>query len=78
MDTNNDRAIATMSEAELAERLSISRVTIWRLRRRGKLPYYRVGRKIRYSEQHVAEFLASCERRMDSKGGPVNHSSRRG
>jgi len=61
-----------------AERLSISRDTIWRLRRRGELSYYRVGRKIRYSEQHVAEFLASCERRMDSKGGPVNHSNRRG
>ncbi|MDQ3011944.1 MAG: helix-turn-helix domain-containing protein [Acidobacteriota bacterium] len=51
-----------MSEEEVIERLGISRITAWRLRRDGKLSYYRVGRSIRYSEQHVADFLASCEK----------------
>lgn len=62
----------TFSEEDMTQRLGISRVTAWRLRRDGKLAYYRVGRSIRYSEQHIAEYLASCERRR----GKVNSSQR--
>lgn len=54
--------LTTLSEEDMIERLGISRVTAWRLRRDGKLAYYRVGRSIRYGEQHLAEYLASCER----------------
>jgi excisionase family DNA binding protein len=54
--------LTTLSEEDMIQRLGISRVTAWRLRRDGKLSYYRVGRSIRYSEQHIAEYLASCER----------------
>jgi len=60
---NRSMVLTTLSEEEVIERLGISRITAWRLRRDGKLSYYRVGRSVRYSEQQVAEFLASCERR---------------
>ncbi|MBS1790512.1 MAG: helix-turn-helix domain-containing protein [Acidobacteria bacterium] len=64
MNSSKDQDLVpvTFSEAEVAERLGISRVTAWRLRRAGKLSYYRVGRSIRYGERHIAEYLASCER----------------
>lgn len=60
-----EMAVITLSEEEMIERLGISRVTAWRLRRDGKLSYYRVGRSVRYSEQHIAEYLALCERQAD-------------
>jgi len=63
MESRNEPELTTLSEAELANRLGISRITVWRLRRAGKLSYYRIGRSIRYGERHVAEYLASCERR---------------
>ena len=56
MENSSDLKLTTLSEAEMAKRLGISRVTAWRLRRDGKLSYYRVGRNIRYGEQHIAEF----------------------
>lgn len=77
MENNSDPKLTTLSEAELAKRLGISRVTVWRLRRDGKLSYYRVGRNIRYGEQHIAEFLASCERRTDDKGMAASETKNR-
>jgi excisionase family DNA binding protein len=61
INSSRETLLSTLSEAELAARLGISRVTAWRLRRSGKLSYYRVGRSVKYGEQHVAEYLASCE-----------------
>lgn len=63
METKEELTIITISEGELAKRLGISRITAWRLRRDGKLSYYRVGRSIRYGERHIVEYLASCEYR---------------
>lgn len=54
---------ATMTEKELCERIGISRITAYRLRQSGVLPHFRVGsRQVRYSEKHVEQFLARCER----------------
>ena len=57
----------TMTEAELIKYLGVSRTTLWRLRRAGKISYYRVATKVLYSIDHVDDLLASCERRMRSK-----------
>lgn len=57
----------TMTEQEFCQRVGISRLTAYRLRKAGKLPYYRIGSRVLYAEQHVREFLASCERRMSTK-----------
>jgi excisionase family DNA binding protein len=56
-----------MTEAEVCRSLGISRTTLWRLRRAGKLSYYRVAAKVLYSLEHVEELLANCERRMPAK-----------
>jgi excisionase family DNA binding protein len=57
----------TMTEAEVCRSLGVSRTTLWRLRRAGKLSYYRVATKVLYSLDHVEELLANCERRMPAK-----------
>ncbi|MEP7338015.1 MAG: helix-turn-helix domain-containing protein [Acidobacteriota bacterium] len=53
---------ATMSEKEFCQQVGLSRVSIWRLRKAGKLAYIRVGGKVLYTPRHVEEFLAAHER----------------
>jgi predicted DNA-binding transcriptional regulator AlpA len=52
----------TMSEEEFCKRIGIARVTAWRARKEGKLPFCRVGRSVVYLERHIEEFLNACER----------------
>jgi excisionase family DNA binding protein len=52
----------TLSESELCKRLSMSRSTLGRLRRAGLIGHFKIGtRTIRYSEQHVQNFMALTE-----------------
>lgn len=46
---------------ELDEKKIISLVQQWKERERGRLKCYRIGRKILYGEQHIADFLKACE-----------------
>jgi excisionase family DNA binding protein len=55
------RARATMTEREFASAVGLSVTTLWSLRRAGKLPHFKVGRRILYSREHVTLFLASIE-----------------
>lgn len=51
------------SPKELDELKVISLVQQWKERKNGRLSCYRIGRKILYSERHVSDFLALCERK---------------
>jgi excisionase family DNA binding protein len=55
------RARATMTEREFAKAVGLSVTTLWAMRKAGKLPHFKVGRRILYSQEHVREFLASVE-----------------
>jgi hypothetical protein len=37
------------------------RTTLWRLRKAGQLPFYRIGRRIYYSPAHLQSLLKACE-----------------
>lgn len=53
-----------MDEKEVAERLAISIHTLRKWRSLGKrgLPYYKIGRSVRYSRTDVSDYLSkSCE-----------------
>lgn len=52
---------ATMTEKQFAHAVGISVTTCWSLRKKKKLPHFKVGRRILYSPDHVAQFLASVE-----------------
>ena len=45
------------TENELSERIDISKVTLHKFRRQGKIPYCKVGRTIRYNYKEVIESL---------------------
>ena len=58
------KAKAVLTEAEFCAAVDISRTTARQLRRTGKLPYCRIGRKILYRPEHVEIFLQSAERNV--------------
>ena len=45
---------------ELAELLRVTQITIYRMARRGELPYYTIGRSMRFRQSDVEEFLKRC------------------
>ena len=45
---------------ELAELLRVTQTTIYRMARRGELPYYTIGRSMRFRKSDVEEFLKRC------------------
>ena len=46
-----------ITEKELSERLNISKVTLHKYRKQGKIPFSQVGRTIRYDYKEVMETL---------------------
>lgn len=45
---------------ELATRLRVTKATIYRMARRGEIPYYSIGRAMRFRSQDVEDFLRRC------------------
>jgi excisionase family DNA binding protein len=56
-----DKERETMTEADFAKAVGVSRVTLWRMRQRGQLPHYKLGRRILYGQRHVEEFSRAHE-----------------
>lgn len=46
--------------SELAELLRVTETTIYRMARRGELPYYTIGRSMRFRHGDVDDFLKRC------------------
>ncbi len=46
-----------ITEKELSERLDISKVTLHKFRKDGEIPFFKVGRTIRYNYKEVMETL---------------------
>lgn len=53
--------INLLSEPEAAKRCGISRITLLRARKAGKIGFYRIGTRVLFSQAHIEEFLASVE-----------------
>ncbi|MFN7931086.1 MAG: helix-turn-helix domain-containing protein [Blastocatellia bacterium] len=50
------------SEKEFCRRVGLSRVSVWRLRKAGKISYLQIGGSVKYTMRHVEEFLQAHER----------------
>ncbi|WP_290395838.1 helix-turn-helix domain-containing protein [uncultured Duncaniella sp.] len=48
-----------MTDAQLSERLGVSRRTLQDFRDRGIIPFYRLDGKILYEEKDIEEYLSS-------------------
>ncbi|MDQ6653548.1 MAG: excisionase family DNA-binding protein [Acidobacteriota bacterium] len=51
-----------LSEKQAAARLGVARITLLRAREAGRIRFFRVGTRVLYCEEQLAEFLKSCER----------------
>jgi excisionase family DNA binding protein len=45
---------------ELAGMLRVTQTTVYRMARRGELPYYSIGRSMRFRQCDVDDFLKRC------------------
>jgi excisionase family DNA binding protein len=54
-----------ITESEAMRLLNVSRPTLWRYRKAGKLRYYKIGGKLGYSVSQIQELLKSCERKEE-------------
>ena len=57
------------TEREVLEYLNISRTTIYKLRKSGRLRAYRIGSTLRYADSDVENFLADLEKSADESVG---------
>lgn len=51
-----------LSETQAAKRLGIARITLLRARGAGRIRFFRIGTRVLYSDDQLAEFLSNCER----------------
>jgi excisionase family DNA binding protein len=58
-DESSDRLL---TDRDVCSLTGLDRVTLYRLRNAGKIGFYKLGKVIRYSTEHIREFLAQHER----------------
>lgn len=51
-----------LSEKQAAKRLGVARITLLRARADGRIRFFRIGTRVLYSQEQLAEFLTLCER----------------
>ena len=64
METVNKAESITPDTLGLIEEKNVKlfgRTTLWRLRRKGKLPHYRIGNRIFYAKHHLESLLTAHE-----------------
>ena len=59
-----------LSEKEAAARLGVSRITLLRAREAGRIRFFRIGTRVLYSHEQLAEFLITCERKGHKLAAP--------
>jgi excisionase family DNA binding protein len=59
---SNKRHPNLLSEKQAAKRLGVARITLLRARGDGRIRFFRIGTRVLYSDEHLVEFLQSCER----------------
>jgi excisionase family DNA binding protein len=63
MDEKLITETGVLSTSDACRLLNVSRTTLWRLRRAGRVKYLQLGSRIGYLLTHIHEFMHSCERK---------------
>ena len=48
-------------EKQAAAHLGVARITLLRAREAGRIRFFRIGTRVLYSDQQLADFLSCCE-----------------
>ena len=56
-----------LSEHEAAKRCGVSRITLLRMRKAGRIRFYRIGTRVLFSQAQIEEFLSSVEEGKKSR-----------
>jgi predicted DNA-binding transcriptional regulator AlpA len=56
-----------LNEKEFCEQIGLSRISVWRLRKAGKISYLQIGGSVKYTMRHVEEFIRLHERQAMRK-----------
>jgi excisionase family DNA binding protein len=68
-----------LSEKQAAALLAVARITLLRAREAGRIRFFRIGTRVLYCDEHLAEFLKSCERNGGRRhDGPESEVARKG
>jgi excisionase family DNA binding protein len=59
----DNEKLFTVKELAATRRLRISRTTIWREIKRGRMRHYRIGGQVFIGEHHIEQYLSQCEER---------------
>jgi len=70
------RAVATLTVAEVAARMQVSKMTVYRLVHAGELPSVRVGRSFQVSHAAVEEYLRGARFDAGYHGSPGRSGGR--
>jgi len=56
-----------LSEKQAAKRLGVARITLLRAREAGRIRFFRIGTRVLYCAEQLAEFLNVCERNVQKR-----------
>lgn len=71
-----DKTLEIFTDKEASELLRLSQVSLWRLRKAGKITFRRVSTKIVYLREDLEAFLESNKRGMVQASDAPDESSR--
>jgi excisionase family DNA binding protein len=57
-----------LSEKQAAKRLGVARIILLRAREAGRIRFFRIGTRVLYSDEQLADFLLKCERNGHPSG----------
>lgn len=72
-----DRLPRLYPEAEAAEYLGVTELTLYRWRKRGQIACIMVGKSPRYTDQHITDYLKAREVPVVCASGPKPTSTQR-
>jgi excisionase family DNA binding protein len=70
MDFENNKiaGVETLAETAAAQVLGVAKITLQRLRKRGKISHFRIGARVLYSPEQLKDYLADVERKKNAQG----------
>jgi len=64
LSQENEKQDQLINVEEVTRLLNVSKVTVFKWKKEGRIPFYRIGRRIFFKKQEVLDSLKKIERRI--------------